>query len=243
MYIGRVRQHPALIHGMVSGGGNSGHEAVSLAYHLGAAEIVLVGFDMIAGDDGRQHYHGDHKQLTNPGPNLYKQWVRNMHELAASIEARGVPVMNATARSALTLPRYDLPIKSVNHLCQKRLLIGVGNTRHVYQHPDNPLWVVKKDVHAASNEREWRAWCAIKDTRYEHLFAPCVELTDDGLLIMMRCDPVLKEPKRKTVVCRVVVSDSHRAANLGVYNGRQVIVDYGHPDIEKLIQAIAHDNN
>jgi hypothetical protein len=104
----RIAQHPELVDGHVSGGGNSGHEAVSLAYHMGASAIILLGFDMLPGHNGAQHWHGDHGgRLTNPGASLYRKWTRNLHLLAASIEARGVPVRNATKKTALKLRAYN----------------------------------------------------------------------------------------------------------------------------------------
>jgi hypothetical protein len=107
-HIPRMAQHPELVDGHVSGGGNSGHEAVSLAYHMGASAIILLGFDMLPGHNGAQHWHGDHGgRLTNPGASLYRKWTRNLHLLAASIEARGVPVRNATKKTALKLRAYD----------------------------------------------------------------------------------------------------------------------------------------
>jgi hypothetical protein len=107
-HIARMAQHPELVDGHVSGGGNSGHEAVSLAYHMGASAIILLGFDMLPGHNGAQHWHGDHGgRLTNPGPSLYRKWTRNLHLLAASIEARGVPVRNATKKTALKLRAYN----------------------------------------------------------------------------------------------------------------------------------------
>jgi hypothetical protein len=106
-HIPRMAQHPELVDGHVSGGGNSGHEAVSLAYHMGASAIILLGFDMLSGDNGEQHWHGDHGgRLTNPGASLYRKWARNLARLAASIEARGVPVRNATRRTALKIKAH-----------------------------------------------------------------------------------------------------------------------------------------
>jgi len=102
-HIPRKSQHHTLADGMVSGGGNSGHEAVSLAYHLGASEIVLLGFDMRS-KDGMQHFHGNHgRRLTNPTSTLYRRWITRMQALVADIRSRGVAVTNETPGSALRL--------------------------------------------------------------------------------------------------------------------------------------------
>ena len=91
----------------VSMGGNSGHQAVSLAYLLGAVEIVLLGFDMMA-DGARNHWHEDHKKITNPSRSLYKGWRVAMHDLVVSLAAKGVSVVNATRRTALEVPRIRI---------------------------------------------------------------------------------------------------------------------------------------
>ena len=43
----------------VHSGGNSGYQAINLAYHLGATRIILLGFDMFC-HGGRSHWFGDH---------------------------------------------------------------------------------------------------------------------------------------------------------------------------------------
>ena len=52
------------IHYGVSGGGNSGFQAINLAYQLGAKTILLLGFDMFG-----THYFGNHpKELGQSSP-------------------------------------------------------------------------------------------------------------------------------------------------------------------------------
>lgn len=89
--------------------GNSGAQAINLAYLLGARRLVLVGFDMRVGGDRRHHFFGDHpKPLTN-GTN-YALFVRGMGGLAADLAAEGVNVLNASTNSALPFwPRCSIP--------------------------------------------------------------------------------------------------------------------------------------
>jgi hypothetical protein len=104
-HIPRMAQHPELVDGHVSGGGNSGHEAVSLAYHMGASAIILLGFDMLSGDNGEQHWHGRSRGKADQSRRVAvpESGREIWHRLAASIEARGVPVRNATRRTALKM--------------------------------------------------------------------------------------------------------------------------------------------
>lgn len=82
-------------------GGNSGHQAMELAYLFGARMIVLLGYDMKRGPNGESHWFGDHpKPLTqadNPGV-----WIPAFNALALDLAVAGVSVRNATAQTALT---------------------------------------------------------------------------------------------------------------------------------------------
>lgn len=93
--------------GAINTGGNSGFQAINLAYHFGAREIVLVGFDM-QNTGGRAHFFGDHPdglpQAADPG-----QWISNYDDLAPDLAREGIVVYNATAETALRcFPRVPL---------------------------------------------------------------------------------------------------------------------------------------
>lgn len=107
--------------GTISTGGNSGHAIVSLAYALGAREIVLVGYDMqhtggklrhatglLVG--GPIHHHGPHPMpLSNPAPAALQTWAERLCVLGAQLKAAGVRVTNSTNATALRcFERVDL---------------------------------------------------------------------------------------------------------------------------------------
>jgi hypothetical protein len=78
--------------------GNSGAQAINLAYLLGATRIILLGYDM--GATGNSHWFGSHpKELRNGS---YSQYVANFTRLAADLEREGVEVINCTRQTALT---------------------------------------------------------------------------------------------------------------------------------------------
>lgn len=80
-------------------GGNSGHQAVHLAAHLGAARIILCGFDMRI-VNGQRHFFGDHpKPLDKNSP--YPEFISDFEFLAEALKDRGVQVVNTTPNSAL----------------------------------------------------------------------------------------------------------------------------------------------
>lgn len=88
--------------GTVGWGGNSGFHCLNLAVHLGAAKIVLVGFDMRL--DHGVHWHGRHELLNNPTERNIARWRRVIDAAAETIEALGIQVINASPIS--TLERY-----------------------------------------------------------------------------------------------------------------------------------------
>lgn len=83
--------------GVIHQGGNSGYQAINLAYQAGAEKIVLAGFDMHG-----THWHGKHGHgLPNTADWLFKLWVKNFDALAADLAAEGVDVVNCSPDSAL----------------------------------------------------------------------------------------------------------------------------------------------
>jgi hypothetical protein len=85
----------------INGGGNSGYQAINLAYLFGAREIILLGFDMKRGPSGEKHWFGDHPCGMNSS-SPYDRWLKNFNCLAIDLTREGVRVINCTADSALT---------------------------------------------------------------------------------------------------------------------------------------------
>ena len=84
---------------MIREGGNSGYQAINLAFHFGAARIVLLGFDMQR-TGGQMHWFGNHPgKLHVPSP--YKDWVLRFNQLAADLRDAGVEVLNCSRETAL----------------------------------------------------------------------------------------------------------------------------------------------
>lgn len=79
-------------------GHNSGYQAVNLAVHLGAARVLLLGYDL--GPDGAlTHWFGDHPSLV---PSPYAEMRAAFETLVAPLAAIGVEVLNCSRRTALT---------------------------------------------------------------------------------------------------------------------------------------------
>jgi hypothetical protein len=90
-------------------GGNSGFQAINLAFLMGAARIVLVGFDMDA-TGGKLHWHADHAgRCHNPPMSQFKRWREVVDNAAKQLLDMGVNVVNCTGTTALVdWPRATL---------------------------------------------------------------------------------------------------------------------------------------
>lgn len=98
----------------VNAGGNSGYQAIGLAYLFGARRIVLVGYDMQRTGGAVHHFgnHGEHRgeygeRLHNTPDAAYREWVPRFAPLAADLERAGVDVVNATIETALKCFRRE----------------------------------------------------------------------------------------------------------------------------------------
>lgn len=81
-------------------GGNSGHQAINLAMLWGSRRILLLGYDMKAGKDGRAHWFGQHPpHLVQV--QLFDAWREALAKAAPDAIARGVAIVNVTPDSAL----------------------------------------------------------------------------------------------------------------------------------------------
>lgn len=85
--------------GKIHYGGNSGYQAMNLAYHFGASQMTLLGYDMQQ-TGGLSHWHGDHPSGLNKSSPL-SDWVKQFRSLAEDLKLRGVRVWNASRSTAL----------------------------------------------------------------------------------------------------------------------------------------------
>lgn len=101
--------------GTVHGGGNSGYQAINLAFLFGARRIVLVGYDMQA-TGGSPHWFGAHASPALNRPLPFAHWLGQFADLARDLAAAKVDVVNASAATALRVFRREpleraLPIR------------------------------------------------------------------------------------------------------------------------------------
>ena len=91
--------------GTIFRGGNSGYQAVNLAYLLGATRIILLGFDMCLNGTQR-HWFGEHPKGVGLASN-YNDFVTYFKSIDPA--EYGIEIWNCSRRTALThFPRYNL---------------------------------------------------------------------------------------------------------------------------------------
>lgn len=87
-------------------GNNSGYQAINLAVHLGAARVLLLGFDMWSGPDGEHNWFGPHpNHVRSPYPLFLQRYASIVEPLTAA----GVEVINCSRQTQLkAFPRMPL---------------------------------------------------------------------------------------------------------------------------------------
>ncbi len=82
-------------------GHNSGYQSIGLAFHLGAAKVLLLGFDMKP-VGGKSHWFGEHPApLVNTKPETFRNFCKHFQTLVEPLRQQGVTVINCTPESAL----------------------------------------------------------------------------------------------------------------------------------------------
>ncbi len=86
--------------GTEGGGSSSGYQAINLAVHLGASTIILLGYDMKPGPDGKSHWFGEHP---NQVPLPLESMSTPFDTLVGPLTQVGVEVLNCAPDSAITV--------------------------------------------------------------------------------------------------------------------------------------------
>ncbi len=79
-------------------GKNSGFQAINLAVHLGAARIVLLGYDMQPDAKDQDHFFGQHWHKSRVP---FRAFVELFESLVEPLRALGIRVINASRETAL----------------------------------------------------------------------------------------------------------------------------------------------
>lgn len=96
---------------MITYGGNSGYQAIHLAYNFGASDIYLLGYDF---KGSGQHFFGKHPTPLNSGHD-FARWLKDIAVLARDLKNQGVRMVNLSRDTAITcIPRMNIADITVN---------------------------------------------------------------------------------------------------------------------------------
>lgn len=82
-------------------GRNSGAQAINVAVHLGAARVILLGYDMGYVKGQPSHFFGEHPKSIAGGPS-YASFIPGFARMVKPLAQLGVEVINCSRRTALT---------------------------------------------------------------------------------------------------------------------------------------------
>lgn len=88
-------------------GVHSGYASLGVAYHLGAKEIRLLGFDMQYGAGNKTHFHEGYAWHNRQSHRFMNQWSRNFQVLAEHLAAEGVRVVNYVGDPESLIPDFE----------------------------------------------------------------------------------------------------------------------------------------
>lgn len=93
----------------IRSGKNTGGAAINLAVHLGAARIVLLGYDMRRAKDGTVHWFRTHDRKRPPRDSPYVAFQQALATMAVPLTELGIEIVNCSRDTALTcFPRRTL---------------------------------------------------------------------------------------------------------------------------------------
>lgn len=117
--------------------------------------------------------------------------------------------------------------------------LGKGKSRVVYEHGENPNWVIKvsvSDDKLNQNLNEAKTWERLRGRPEAEWVAPVVDYCKQGTwLVMMKVEPITKEKHPKESEWPKWMDDVRSYKNWGWFEGRIVLCDYGYP---KLLQNV-----
>lgn len=103
---GGLSLNPSVLCTGATSNGNSGFQAINLAVHLGAARILLLGYDM-SRHSGKSHWFGEHPNRW--APSNYKAFLPTFDSLVKPLKTLGVEVVNCSRVTAMkTFPLMPL---------------------------------------------------------------------------------------------------------------------------------------
>ena len=109
--------------------------------------------------------------------------------------------------------------------CAKKIGAGYGRSVYICGLDQNLVVKVEDNARNFQNVIEWETWLTVKGTKFERWFAPCIQISATGsVLIMARTI----EPRKHQYPDKlpIFLTDT-KHSNYGIYKSRFVCHDYG----------------
>lgn len=105
--------------------------------------------------------------------------------------------------------------------------LGDGMSRRVYEFIQDKSCVVKVEDAGDKfqNVFEWKVWQAVKDTKYAKWFAPCVDISANGIFLIQKRVEMIPKAQYPEEIPPFFTDLKY--ANFGLFNKRFVCFDYG----------------
>jgi hypothetical protein len=105
--------------------------------------------------------------------------------------------------------------------------IGEGVARQVFRHPQRSDLVIKVEsvAHSFQNIHEWTAWEQVKHTKWAKYFAPCVEISSTGVVLIQQYAKPLPDDLRTLKLPNLLCD--FKPENYGLIDDQVVARDYG----------------
>jgi hypothetical protein len=109
--------------------------------------------------------------------------------------------------------------------------IGSGTARDVYYFNDDYVCKVENKSHSFQNVNEERIWSIVKDTKWSKWFAPVLNISPCGILLIQRKVKKIETLDELPNVIPEFFSDL-KLSNYGYIGKQFVAIDYGLSNIE-----------
>lgn len=106
-YLLRVRENRLSDDKSRINGVNSGFACLGLAYHMGAREIALLGFDMGINESGQAHFHSGYEWHENKNHRMMQRWGKDFENASVQLDLKDVNVTNYIGPNGSNLEAFQ----------------------------------------------------------------------------------------------------------------------------------------
>lgn len=105
--------------------------------------------------------------------------------------------------------------------------LGHGMSRTAYTMEHDKTVIVKREVGGGffQNIREWEIWKEVKDTPFAKWFAPCVDISPNGIFLIQKRVTIVEKDRYPELMPKFFTDFKYQ--NYGILGKQFVCFDYG----------------